>query len=164
MTNLHSASLFRCLKISIALAVLSVLGCAQENEGQAHYENVSPYLFLFAGDMDAAHEDFLMVLDVAPESPTFGKPVSSLPIGHKNSMPHHMEYVPPPKGEPIFMNAHRAELSMIVDITDPTRITIKKKFMPPEALRFPHDYTRTTEGNRLVGFLRSEGKSPDVDE
>jgi len=124
----------------------------------------SPYLFVFAGDKDEKDEDFLVVLDVDPKSKTLGKPISSMPIGHKMSMPHHMEYVRPPVGEPIFMNAHHHELSMIVDVSDVKNVKIKNSFRPPAPYRFPHDYTRTPSGTRLVGFLRSEGKSPDPEE
>jgi len=124
----------------------------------------SPYLFVFAGDKDQQDADFLVVLDVDPQSDTLGQPLVSLPIGHKMSMPHHMEYVRPPKGEPIFMNAHHHELSMIVDVSDVKNLKIKKSFGPPKPLRFPHDYTRTPSGTRLVGFLRSDGPSPNPDE
>ena len=124
----------------------------------------SPYLFVFAGDDDKEDEDFLVVLDVDPKSATLGEPISSLPIGHKMSMPHHTEYVVPPKGEPIFMNAHHHELSMIVDINDVNNLKIINTFKPPAQLRFPHDYTRTPSGTRLVGFLRSNGPSPDQEE
>jgi hypothetical protein len=52
-------------------------------------------------------------------------------------------------------------MSMLVDVSDPRRLRVAKTFMPPSPLRFPHDYTRTPKGTRLVGFLRSEGKSID---
>lgn len=124
----------------------------------------SPYLLVFAGDQDNQHSDFLMVVDARPDSQTRGTPISTLPIGHTNSMPHHMEYVPPPKGEPVFINAHHHELSMIVDFSDPKNLKITNAFSPPSPMRFPHDYTRTHIGTRLVGFLRSEGESPDPSE
>ena len=76
-------------------------------------------------------------------------------------MPHHMEYATPPAGELLFMNAHHHELSLLVDISDPRAPRVAKTFTPPAPLRFPHDYSRTPKGTRLVGFLRSEGPSPD---
>lgn len=124
----------------------------------------SPYLLIFAGDDDKADSDFLTVLDVWPSSDAIGEPVNSIPTGVKNSMPHHMEYVTPPAGEPLFMNAHHPEISMIVDISDLSALKIQKTFSPPAGLRFPHDYERTPSGTRLVGFLRSNGASPDEDE
>ena len=79
-------------------------------------------------------------------------------------MPHHMEYVMPPAGELLFMNAHHHETSMLVDVSNPLALQIAKTFAPPAPFRYPHDYTRTPTGTRLVGFLRSEGKSIDTTE
>jgi hypothetical protein len=120
----------------------------------------SPYLLAFAGDQDEADSDFLAVIDVRPASASFGKAIATTPIGMKASMPHHMEYVMPPAGELLFMNAHHPELSLLVDLADPRAPRIAKTFSPPSPLRFPHDYARTPIGTRLVGFLRSEGASP----
>lgn len=76
-------------------------------------------------------------------------------------MPHHMEYAVPPAGELLFVNAHHHELSLLLDLDDPREIRARRTFLPPPPLRFPHDYSRTPSGTRLVGFLRSEGPSPD---
>src|SRR5262244_248388 len=40
----------------------------------------------------------------------------------------------------------------------PLHPRIVKTFTPPAPFRYPHDYSRTPTGTRLVGFLRSEGK------
>ena len=121
----------------------------------------SRYLLVFAGDKDGSDSDFLAVIDVDPTSKTPGTPIKTVPIGRQRSMPHHMEYVPPPQGEPVFMNAHSQEVSLIVDVQNPVHPAILKEVEPPASLRFPHDYTRTPDGTRLVGFLRSNGPSPD---
>lgn len=121
----------------------------------------SPYLLIFAGDQDKVDSDFLTVLDVRPASDTIGEPVSSFPTGMKDSMPHHMEYIAPPAGEPLFMNAHHPEVSMVVDISDLSSLKIQKTFASPAGLRYPHDHERTSSGTRLVGYLRSDGASPD---
>ena len=62
------------------------------------------------------------------------------------------------------MNAHHHEISLIVDVQSPSGLVIEKSFDPPASLRFPHDYKRTPKGTRLVGFLRSDGPSPDPSE
>jgi hypothetical protein len=72
-----------------------------------------------------------------------------------------MEYATPPDGELLFMNAHHHETSMLIDVSDPRAPRVAKPFAPPFPLRYPHDYSRTPTGTRLVGFLRSEGPSPD---
>jgi hypothetical protein len=124
----------------------------------------SPYLLLFAGDQDKADSDFLAVIDLQPDSETFGKAIATQPIGMTESMPHHMEYQLPPDGELLFMNAHHHEMSFLVDVSNPRAPRIAKTFSPPAPLRFPHDYSRTPSGTRLVGFLRSEGRSPDPED
>jgi len=150
--------------IAVMSMMMLLCACGSQEIEIDNDEETSPYLLVFVGDQDESDSDFVMVLDVNPKSQSRGQPISSQSIGHKNSMPHHMEYFTPPKGEPIFMNAHRQELSMIVDVSDPSSIEIKKTFLPPPPYRFPHDYTRTPSGSRLVGFLRSEGVSPDPTE
>ncbi|MDQ1468664.1 MAG: methanethiol oxidase [Bryobacterales bacterium] len=124
----------------------------------------SPYLFLFAGDQDGADSDFLAVVDLRVNSPNLGKVIATTPVGLKSSMPHHMEYQTPPKGELLFMNAHHPEVSLLVDVSDPRAPRVVKTFAPPAPLRYPHDYYRTPTGTRLVGFLRSEGTGPDPGE
>jgi hypothetical protein len=75
-----------------------------------------------------------------------------------------MEYTLPPSGELLFANAHHHEMTMLVDVTDPLALRVVKTFGPPAPLRFPHDYHRTPSGTRLVGFLRSDGRSIDTTE
>jgi len=149
---------------SALLCLMISYGCEKNNSVQNSNLKGSFHLLIFAGDQDQQQSDFIAVLDIDPKSETPGRAISSIPTGYKNSMPHHMEYIAPPKGEPIFMNGHRDELTMIVDIDDRENLKIKKKITPPAPLRFPHDYTRTPNGNRLVGFLRSNGESPDISE
>ena len=145
-----------------AVVVTSALAaCSPEESEVALVGDPSPYLFIYAGDYDRKDADFLAILDVDPDSPTFGQPLFSLTTGLTDSMPHHMEYVPPPPGEPLFMNAHHDEASLVVDISNLPSLGISKSFTPPPPFRFPHDYSRTEAGTRLVGFLRSE--TPDIE-
>ena len=66
----------------------------------------------------------------------------------------------PPVGEWLFLNAHQRETTMLVDLSEPRSPRVVKTFEPPTPFRFAHDYYRTPSGTRLVGFLRSEGDSP----
>lgn len=152
-------------RILLPVALTALASCAQPApQSTIELTGASPHMLLLVGDQDEQDEDFITVLDVDPKSGTRGQPLGSTPIGHKASMVHHMEYKAPPKGEPIFMNGHHHELSMIVNIEDPTNPVISGSFAPPSPLRFPHDYSRTVSGTRLVGFLRGEGDSPDPEE
>lgn len=150
---------------ALALCLIGLTSCAEPAPQNAiALTGSSAHVLLLVGDQDEQDEDFITVLDVDPTSETRGAPLGSTPIGHKASMVHHMEYNAPPSGELIFMNGHHHELSMLVDFSDPTNPRIANSFKPPAPLRFPHDYARTDTGTRLVGFLRSEGASPNSDE
>jgi hypothetical protein len=61
--------------------------------------------------------------------------IATTPSGMHASMPHHMEYVMPPAGELLFMNAHHHELTLLVDLADPRAPRIAKTFSPPSPLR-----------------------------
>lgn len=146
----------------VAFAVCAVVSCASPSRDErAKSGEPSPYLLVSAGDADEADSDFLAVIDLRAGSSDIGTAISTLPTGMKASMPHHMEYVMPPVGELLFMNAHHHEMSMLVDVSKPRMLRVAKTFMPRAPLRYPHDYTRTPKGTRLVGFLRSEGQSID---
>ncbi len=160
MIKLRFRDYFACAFVSS----LSLTGCSQKSVDIPLKGGASPYLFVFAGDQDEKEPDFMAMMNVDPGSQTRGEPISSASVCHKASMPHHTEYVAPPAGEPIFMNAHHHELSLIVDIQSPKEMMVQKRFSPPGSLRYPHDYKRTPDGTRLVGFLRSEGPSPDPTE
>jgi len=150
------------MRILAIVACVAAVGCtAPSRQGQVPSGAESPYLFVFAGDQDEADSDFLAVIDLRPDSRDFAQAIATTPIGMKASRPHHMEYVMPPPGELLFMNAHHHEMSLLVDVSDPHAPRVVKTFHPPAPLRFPHDYSRTPTGTRLVGFLRSEGPSPD---
>ena len=160
MIDLHIRGFFACAFVSS----LALTACSQKPTDIALKGEGSPYLFVFAGDQDEKDPDFLTMMNVDPTSKTRGEPISSVATCHNASMPHHTEYVAPPPGEPIFMNAHHHELSLIVDIQSPKGLVVEKSFKPPASLRYPHDYKRTPTGTRLVGFLRSDGPSPDPSE
>ena len=151
----------RSLPTTFGLVWILCVAAAPPGHGQTKPAEPSPYLLVFTGDADGVESDFLTVIDLRGDSPAFGKAISTMSTGMKNSMPHHMEYALPPAGELLFMNAHHHEMSLLVDVSDPRALRVAKTFTPPAPLRFTHDYYRTPTGTRLVGFLRSEGKSID---
>ena len=135
------------------LLAMFLAGCASIQPHAA--TAASPYLLILAGDKDGVHEDFFAVVDVKEGSPSLGKAVATRPIGHRGSMPHHMEYELPPAGRLLFANVHHAEETLLVDISNPLGVEIRKRVTPPLPLRFQHDYARLGNGNVLSGFLRS---------
>lgn len=147
------------MRRSILLLCSALAACASADP-PSRATAPSPYLLVFAGDRDEKDEDFLAVVDLRPDSDTLGRVVATRPVGLKASMPHHMEYELPPAGEPLFVNAHHHEQTLLVDTADPLAPKIVRRLAPPPPFRFTHDYKRLPSGRRLVGFLRSEGPSP----
>jgi len=153
------------MRLMLLLLAALAAGCAAPPRmGMAPAAEGSPYLLVFAGDKDEKDEDFFAVIDVRRGSPTVGRAVATLPIGLKASMPHHLEYWTPARGNLLFANAHHHEATLLVDLSDPLKPRIARRLQPPAPLRFPHDFARLPNGNVLAGFLRSEGPSPVAEE
>lgn len=147
------------VQLKLLFAVCGVLLACSRQDGAIDTE--SPYLLVFAGDTDEAESDFIAVFDLRSGISNPGAVLATTMTGLKGSLPHHMEYQTPPAGELLFMNAHHHELTLLVDISDARAPRVVQTFGPPAPLRFPHDYSRTPTGTRLVSFLRSEGPSID---
>jgi hypothetical protein len=155
----------RFARLAVVAACAALAACSPATRDTSPKPNdASAYLLVSAGDGDSTDSDFLAVIDLRSDSATMGKAIATLPTGMKSSMPHHMEYATPPADELLFLNAHHHEMSMLVDLSNPRALRVAKTFRPPAPFRFPHDYSRTPTGTRLVGFLRSEGKSVDTTE
>lgn len=78
--------------------------------------------------------------------------MATLPIGMKASMPHHLEYWTPTRGNLLFANAHHHESTLLVDTSNPLAPRIARRLQAPKPLRYPHNYARLSNGNVLAGF------------
>jgi hypothetical protein len=145
---------------SLLLCLALLGGCATLDSRHRVGTAPSPYILVFAADQDEKQDDFLAVIDVRAGSPTVGRVIATTPVGMTASMPHHFEYEMPPAGELLFGNAHHHEHTLLIDTADPLKPVVKRVINPPAPYRFTHDYKRLPTGNRLVGFLRSDGPSP----
>jgi hypothetical protein len=112
------------------------------------------------GDEDGAEPDFMAVVDVRPESPTYARVIATEPVGTRGSMPHHLEYGLPPPGRLLFGNGHHHEQVFLFDVSEAERPRAVRTLPPVPPLRYPHDMARLPSGHVLVGYLRSEGPSP----
>jgi hypothetical protein len=117
------------------------------------------YLYVWAGDKDEKDSDFFAVVDVRRDSPTYAQVLTTVPVGMRGTLPHHMEYELPQPGRALFGNGHHGEAIFRFDFSDAghPRLLGLADAAPP--LRFPHDFVRLPNGNLLVGYLRSEGPS-----
>jgi hypothetical protein len=119
------------------------------------------YLYVWAGDTDEKHQDFLAVVDVQPGSATYAQVIATEPVGLTGSMPHHLEYELPGSDRLLFANAHHHEQILLFDTRQAERPRLARTLPPVAPLRYPHDFFRLPNGNVLVGYLRSEGPSPE---
>lgn len=120
----------------------------------------SRFLLVFAGDdwqTKPWSTDFFATFDLST-----GHVVSTRPIDVDGSMPHHMEYELPARGQHLWANAHHAEETLLLDWSNPAQLKIVKRIKPPAPYRFTHDFKRLSDGAMMVGFLRSEGESPEA--
>ncbi|MEP7346313.1 MAG: hypothetical protein ABI877_13670 [Gemmatimonadaceae bacterium] len=120
----------------------------------------SRYVYIWAGDKDEKDSDFLAVVDVRPQSATYGEVIATEPVGMTGSLPHHLEYELPDSGQLLFANGHHHEAIFLFDsrVADHPRLV---RTLPPVApYRFPHDMVRLPNRHLLVGYLRSDGPSP----
>jgi hypothetical protein len=118
------------------------------------------YLYVWAGDKDEKHSDFMAVVDIRPTSSTYGQVVATEPVGMGGTLPHHTEYELPGPGRLLFANGHHHEKIFLFDTDSASRPRLVRTLPPVSPYRFPHDFLRLPNGNLLVGFLRSEGPSP----
>lgn len=141
----------------LVLQALAALGLMSGSGAIA--QEPSRYLLVFAGDdwrSKPWSQDFVATFDLAT-----GQVLATTPIGLEGSMPHHTEYELPARGEYLWANAHHAEEVLLLDWSDPAKVKIAKRLKPPPPFRFTHDFKRLSDGAMIVGFLRSEGASPE---
>ena len=123
-------------------------------------EQPSRYLYIWMGDKAEKSSDFLAVMDVDPASRSYGQFVASEPVGFTGSMPHHLQYELPPKGEFMFANGHHLEKVLLFDFKQAKHPRLVRELPRVPPYRYPHDIVRLSDGHVLVGYLRSDGPSP----
>src|SRR4051812_25384569 len=81
------------------------------------------YLYVWAGDADGKASDFIAVLDVTPNHPTYGRVVASTAAGAAGTTPHHTEYSLSESGY-LFANGFKSGKSFIFDVRNPLRVKL----------------------------------------
>ena len=124
----------------------------------------SPYLFVLTGDHSEAppNADFLSVIDADPASATYGRVVSTTPVGTSRGMPHHSEFEMPAEGRALFGNAFLAGRTVLIDLADPTRPRITRTIDSVPGYRRPHSFWRHPDG-RVVATLQFGNGSQEGD-
>lgn len=143
------------------LVVATLAVCAMVLQGGAENprsatSSGSPYLFVWAGDEARQSSDFLAVIDVNTSSPSYGRIVSTLPVGITGSMPHHSEYEFP-QGNLLYANGWVAGHTFIFDLNQPLKPRIAAQFQDRAGYSFAHSFVRLPNGNVLATFQSHDG-------
>ncbi|HUF35533.1 MAG TPA: hypothetical protein VMN37_06260 [Gemmatimonadales bacterium] len=120
----------------------------------------APYLYVWTGDADSAESDFLAVIDVRPGSRTYARVVSTVPVGARNTMPHHTEHQLE-ADRLLFANGFRAGRTFRFDLGRPDRPRLLGSFTELGGFSFPHSFVRLEGGHVLATFQgRGAGNVP----
>jgi hypothetical protein len=132
------------------LTLLLVCACAMLFLNAAVPETPR-YLFVWAGDAEGKQSDFLAVLDVTPQRPTYGRIVGSVAAGAVGTIPHHTEYSLSETGF-LFANGFKSGKSFIFDVRDPLKPKLVRGFDEIEGYMHPHSFVRLPNGHVLATF------------
>ena len=124
---------------------------AQDKRPVDEARTTSPYLFVWTADEDKKHSDFLTVIDAQPSSRTYGEVVATLPVGVRNTSPHHTEYEFP-AGKILFANGWGAGKTFLIDLKNPRKPRLAGQFTQTLDYGFPHSFARLPNGNVLATF------------
>lgn len=111
----------------------------------------SKYLFVWAGDADRRESDFLAVVDIDRQSPTYTDVVATLPVGAVGTVAHHTEHEMSP-GAALWANGFAAGQTFRFDLRDPRSPRLAGTFGSAGAFSHPHSYVRLANGNVLSTF------------
>ncbi|MDT8340779.1 MAG: selenium-binding protein SBP56-related protein [Longimicrobiales bacterium] len=150
----------------LSLIALGLTGCGEQGppnpEGPHSTATASPYLYVWAGDADAAEgdSDFLLVVDVDPESDSYGAVLSTAPVGSAGNDPHHAEPVAPRDGL-LFANGFMSNRTFLFDLSEPTAPAFVRELDPIAGYSYIHSFLRTEDGVVLATLQNGDGSRPD---
>jgi hypothetical protein len=133
------------------LTILAACGVAIGSVSAQAARDGGHYLFVWTADQAKQANDFLIVIDADPGSPTYGKLVSGVGTDIKSVRIHHTEYEMPASGM-LFANDHDANQSVIFDLRDPLKPKVAARFASMGGYAMPHSFLRLPNGNVLASF------------
>ncbi len=109
------------------------------------------FLLVWAGDADRQHEDFMAVVDVRADSPTYGKVLRTVPVGSRANEPHHMDYTLRGNGE-LWASGLLSGRTFVFDISRMPGVKLLRVDDPGEhrVNTPPHSYALLPNGHTLA--------------
>ncbi|MGH7508989.1 MAG: hypothetical protein ACREMZ_05925 [Gemmatimonadales bacterium] len=147
------------MRFPILLTMAVVLAGCQNGRPNARATDQagrSRYLFVWAGDADKRHSDFVAVVDVDPRSPTYADVLTTLPVGAVGTLAHHTEYEMPADGV-LWANGFAAGLTFRFDLRDPFQPRLAGSGRDAGPFSHPHSFARLPGGNVLATFQHRAG-------
>ncbi|MFQ5530278.1 MAG: hypothetical protein ACE5FP_08000 [Gemmatimonadota bacterium] len=153
-----TASRLRFFVLPAALLVLASCGTGPESAAVAVTDapsSPSPYLYVWAGDADAAEgdTDFLAVVDADPESSTYGSVLATAPVGSAGNDPHHAEMVAPRDGL-LFANGFNGNRTFLFDLSSRAQPALAGELDPIPGYAYPHSFYRLENGHVVATIQR----------
>ncbi|HEX5631695.1 MAG TPA: hypothetical protein VFX50_00635, partial [Gemmatimonadales bacterium] len=148
-------------RFRIPLACIAVLvGTPPALTSQQATPRPAPFLYVWAGDADTLDSDFLAVIDARPDSPTYAKVLSTLPVGARRTGPHHTEHQLEADGI-LFANGFAAGRTFRFDLTRASEPRLAGSFTQQDGYSFPHSFVQMRNGHLLSTFQgRGAGNAP----
>ena len=144
----------------LALALVSC-GATDDAASPDAPATPSPYLYVWAGDADAAEgdSDFLAVVDADPESPTYGSVLGTAPVGSVGNDPHHAEPIAPSNGL-LLANGFNANRTFLFDLSSPGEPAFVRELEKVPGFEYPHSFYRLENSHVLATIQRGDGSRP----
>lgn len=145
--------------VVLSSLTLFLLSCAASEDSAVDASNAvatpSPYLYVWAGDADAAEgdTDFLAVVDANPESPTYGSVIGTAPVGSAGNDPHHAEMIAPSEGL-LFANGFEGNRTFLFDLSSPAGPVLAGELDEIPGFAYPHSFYRLANGHVLATIQR----------
>jgi len=111
----------------------------------------SRYLFAWAGDEDRQDSDFLAVIDLARTGDRYGTVVATLPVGEKETWPHHTEHELGPS-RTLLASGFAGNRDFLFDLHDPLHPKVEERFSGAGDLSFSHSFARLPNGHVMATF------------
>ncbi|MBX7531609.1 hypothetical protein K3165_01575 [Qipengyuania sp. 1XM1-15A] len=135
----------RLLMFAVSLSALFV---PIQSNAQAESGDL---LFVWVGDRAKADNNFIIVIDADPDSPNYGKLVSSGVTDIKTVGAHHTEYEMSANGI-LFANDHGGNRTAVIDLNDPLQPRQIGAFSSLGGFSMLHSFARLPNGNVLATF------------